>query len=194
MHCPKDHSNCELITLHDVEIDRCPRCQGVWLEQEEVKRLVEQFSVPGQSEVDELLTKWESAESEGTSPKNFWSEGKLICPREGAQMQKHYFVGTTIGLDHCLVCKGFWFDAGELGSVAKNVESTPEQDEAWRLFIRANREMLDKEYPEDKRSNDDTLPILASVFPGANKLVLVFVLVSFVIDYIRKEKWIEKNN
>jgi Zn-finger nucleic acid-binding protein len=137
MLCPKDNVMCDVVMLQDVEVDVCPKCQGVWLEQVEVRKLVRHLTVPEYSTVDELLSEWEGAEHAGTLPRDFWAESKLICPKEGAQMQKHYFAGSDIGVDHCHVCKGFWLDGGELKAVASYVEPDVKEDELGRAVIRS---------------------------------------------------------
>lgn len=135
MLCPKDNIVCDLVRLQDVDVDVCTKCQGVWIEQVEVKKLVNHLSIPDYSQVDELLKEWNVSESQGTAPVDFWKESKLICPVDRSQMQKHYFAGSNIGVDHCLVCKGFWLDGGELQAVAKYVRPNPEQDMVGRFLI-----------------------------------------------------------
>lgn len=144
MLCPKDNVVCDTKQLDDVEIDVCPKCDGVWIEQHAVRNLVRHLSIPEYSNVDELLAEWEAIEHRGTAPKDFWSEDKLACPREGAQMQKHYFAGSRIGVDHCLICKGFWLDGGELHAVAEYVGPSPETDALGRLVVRSWGDWEDK--------------------------------------------------
>jgi Zn-finger nucleic acid-binding protein len=136
MLCPIDNVVCDPLQLQGLEIDVCPKCQGVWMEQDEVRKLVRYLSIPEYSNVDEILNNWEASEHLGTAPKDFWSEGKFQCPKEGAQMQKHYFAGSNIGVDQCHVCKGFWLEGGELQAVAKYVSKDVEQDEMGRVLIR----------------------------------------------------------
>lgn len=110
MLCPKDNVVCNVRHLDDVEVDICPKCQGVWLEQQEVRNLIRHFSLPKYSSADELLAEWKTLENSGTPPENFWTEDKLTCTKDGSQMQKHYLAGSKIGVDQCQLCKGYWLD------------------------------------------------------------------------------------
>ena len=172
---------CDLVMLQDVEADVCSKCFGVWLEQAEVRKLVQYFSVPEYSTADDLIREWEVAESKGTAPKDFWREEKLVCPREGAQMQKHYFAGSRTGIDHCLVCGGFWLDGGELRAIATAVEPNP-------LLEKAAGSML-KEWNkgiELKQRAQQTLGtlILNTVGIATNPSTALWLIGSVVTRYI----------
>ena len=144
MLCPRDNLVCNQIKLQNVEIDICPKCQGVWLEQQEVKEIVQHLSVPEYNAVNDIISAWEVAEHTGTAPKDFWVEDKLVCPRDGVHMKKHYFAGSTIGVDHCLDCKGFWLDEGELHAIAKYVAPNPTLERAWQMVIQDQKDLEKK--------------------------------------------------
>jgi Zn-finger nucleic acid-binding protein len=144
MQCPKDGVVLHRDILQDVEVDVCSRCYGVWLEESEVTALTRHFTIPEYTSADELLANWKQIEHTGTSPKDFWAESKHTCPRDGAQMQKHYFAGSSIGVDQCQVCKGFWLDGGELQAVAEYVGPDLEKDEFGRLVVRSWGDWEDK--------------------------------------------------
>ena len=40
--CPLCHKNMEIVHLGRVEIDKCERCDGVWLDKDELDQLIEQ--------------------------------------------------------------------------------------------------------------------------------------------------------
>ena len=140
MLCPKDNIVCDPLLLQDVEIDVCPKCQGVWLEQQEVKQIVQHLSIPEYNELNTVISAWEVAEHTGTAPKDFWVEDKLVCPRDSVHMMKHYFPGSTIGVDHCLTCKGFWLDEGELHAIARYVAPNPTLERAWQMVIQDQKD------------------------------------------------------
>ncbi len=110
MHCPKCTGQ-ELVseTIEGVEIDRCPQCNGIWLDALELERLLEAHpkSLLGE---DRVFAKADS----GTSG------AQLKCPRcEGATLIKlnsRLSPGTI--LDSCTVCYGNWLDAGELSRLS----------------------------------------------------------------------------
>ena len=40
MHCPKDGHDLVAITLHGVQVERCPSCEGMWEDKGELDQLV----------------------------------------------------------------------------------------------------------------------------------------------------------
>ena len=184
MHCPNDDTICKTKVLDGIEIDTCPLCQGVWIEQSEVRQLVNKLLVPRYTEADEIIKEFEVAESEGSLPKEFWAEARLDCPRHHGQMSKHYFGGSHVGVDQCQTCRGFWLDGGELKAIAKQMEPNPKLDAAWEDFIR------DQKNFREKLEKLSSLPAsIASYFVMVKSLpVLVAltgaVLLKFIIDGI----------
>ena len=98
MNCP--HCNVELkIEDHKgIEVDRCPSCQGMWLDYGELDQL-EDIAL----DEDEI---------KGTlvySP----VKGKLPCPKCGEAMQRFDYRGYILEIDLCEEGHGTWLDAGE---------------------------------------------------------------------------------
>ena len=93
-------------------------------------------------------------------------------------MQKHYFAGTTIGLDQCQVCKGFWFDGGELQAVAAQVVPNA-REEAGRLLI---REQVDWQKKMEQAQANTATVITSLLSPQALAFTLANLLVNFVLD------------
>ncbi len=182
MHCLQDETICRTKMLDGIEVDFCPLCQGVWIEQSEVKRLVNKLLVPKYTDTDELINEFEVAESKGVLPKDFWIEDKLECPHGHGNMGKHYFGGSHIGVDQCQTCKGFWLNGGELKAIAKQVEPNPKIDAAWQEFIR------DQTNFREKLQKLSSLPAsIASYFLMAKNIPMLFaltgaVLLKFIID------------
>ena len=79
-----------------VTIDICPKCEGVWLDTGELKKLIHN------KKLTDYLTK-----DIGTQ-----SKSKLVCPRCGGLMDLEF--ADDIEVDVCLTCNGVWLDAGEL--------------------------------------------------------------------------------
>lgn len=105
------------------------------MEKVAVRSLSSQLRFPQLTRLDELFTEWQVASSEGTLPKDFWSEDTIDCPRDGTKLRKHYFAGSTIGVDQCPACGIFWFDGGELHAVTELALPNPQQDLLARAFI-----------------------------------------------------------
>ena len=97
----------------DIEIDVCPKCEGIWLDPGELKKMLRD------RKITDYLTK-----DIGTK-----SHSPLICPvcRNLMDIQK----ADEIETDVCLTCRGVWLDAGEIDELkAKAAEGFEGDDEA----------------------------------------------------------------
>jgi Zn-finger nucleic acid-binding protein len=90
----------------DLEIDRCPSCDGIWLDQSEMQKLeaivepvfLEIRKIP--AKIDQLLG--------------------LYCPRcEGRVLMEKadHDRDEKVVVDYCPNCKGVWLDKGELRAI-----------------------------------------------------------------------------
>ena len=100
MRCPNCNEPALALELDGVEIDRCPACAGIWLDEEEIAWLSEQSGATSHA-----LT---AALKKGPhGPK-----AKRRCPRCSRVMRLD--VLSAIELDRCPAGHGIWFDAGEI--------------------------------------------------------------------------------
>ena len=86
----------------NIEIDVCPKCNGIWLDPGELGKLLKN------KKLTDYLTK-----DIGTQ-----SKSKLVCPRCGGLMDIES--ADDIEVDVCLSCHGVWLDAGSLLSRASS--------------------------------------------------------------------------
>ncbi|MBI2339670.1 MAG: zf-TFIIB domain-containing protein [Deltaproteobacteria bacterium] len=105
MNCPVCKEPMVILELHEVEVDYCVSCFGVWLDAGELELLLE-----GAAEKEALLRSFEKT-GRGT-------EKKRKCPRCFKKMNKVLCVG-EVCLDTCPDNHGLWFDKGELMQVLK---------------------------------------------------------------------------
>lgn len=106
--CPRDRAPLEEreheITGRNVHADHCPKCEGVFLDKDELKRLT------GHGNINQLVTEYLGLDV----------GGQLVCPACGGLMDDEHFEGveakTTV--DVCTTCHGIWLDAGELDAIA----------------------------------------------------------------------------
>jgi len=100
MKCPRCLSNLEAVLLGgSLIIDRCSRCEGVWLDQGEIsflmtdKKALETYSKEGLSRANNTLEK---------------------CPRcQDACLRSGFIPGFKYEVDECPKCKGLWLDGHE---------------------------------------------------------------------------------
>jgi len=107
MNCPRCNSELEVENHKGIEIDRCPQCQGMWLDYGELDQLED--------------TVLDRDEIKGTMV--FSSlQGKLLCPKCGEAMQRFNCRAYNLELDLCEQGHGTWLDAGEEKRVLELME------------------------------------------------------------------------
>lgn len=141
MKCPLCDKEMELQQYEGVEIDVCNACGGVWLDGDElgkiIKTEIETFtpekikeaireSVKEKSSRSELMRYLMSFKKdvslEEMNPdellevfKERWGSERVVkCPKCGGDMEEFDYAGTGIMLDRCPQGHGFWLDTGEL--------------------------------------------------------------------------------
>ena len=99
-----------ILELNQVEIDFCPACKGIWLDNGELELI---FSSSERKEIAKSFTL-----------RNDLTEEKRRCPNCKKKMDKVEFENTGIIIDRCVNNHGLWFDNGELRSLLKSAEET----------------------------------------------------------------------
>jgi Zn-finger nucleic acid-binding protein len=106
----------ETVLFRDVEIDRCPKCHGIWCDKDE-------------QDILKTIQGTENLDTGSTSASAQMEVHILDCPRCHARMipfplpeQPH------ILLEKCVVCAGVFFDAGEFAEfkMSSVEKSSPE--------------------------------------------------------------------
>jgi Zn-finger nucleic acid-binding protein len=100
--------------IEDIEIDTCPSCGGVWLDQGEVELIAKKMA----TEVDRL----KSVLAPRKGPPPVPSELNTACPACTAPM-KEVPVG-KLHVDYCSRCKGIFLDRGELDAALELVKGS----------------------------------------------------------------------
>lgn len=93
---PLEPKTFNLRMKRDVVADQCPKCQGLFLDENEIGRIT------GNSKLNTLLTRYVGLDS----------DSQRVCPACGGVMDGEDAAGTRV--DVCLTCFGVWLDAGEL--------------------------------------------------------------------------------
>ncbi len=103
MECPKCHAVMEPVTYADIEVDRCTKCGGIWLDMLEDEELLK---AAGAEKVDT---------GDAAMGKKMNQVDQIDCPVCAAPMIR--MVHPTqhhIWYEGCHVCYGKFLDAGEL--------------------------------------------------------------------------------
>ena len=103
MNCPRDGTNLTTETQRGIDIDRCPKCNGRWLNHDELDQL--EATVASTPEERRATIVY------GDRP------GELQCPVCGKRMVAFDYRAYDLELDSCPDDHGFWLDAGEDGRI-----------------------------------------------------------------------------
>lgn len=107
MLCPSCNNPLIVLELHEIEIDYCTDCEGIWLDEGELDLMLEDSQ-----QKDTFLKSFKQSSE--------LSEVKLKCPICKVKMNKVEVEGVKpIIIDECKNLCGLWFDKGELLEIVK---------------------------------------------------------------------------
>lgn len=101
MKCPKCKDELRTLSQHDVQVDQCPACNGLWFDAFEHEQL-------------KALQGAEAIDSGAPSALASTAAGGGLCPRCSVKMIDMVVAGQPhIAYESCGLCHGVFFDAGE---------------------------------------------------------------------------------
>jgi len=104
MICPNKHSALVTALFHNVEVDYCPDCLGIWFDGDELQWAKDEAD----KQVNWLdIDMWRHGARFGVVKIN------KMCPRCTIPMVEVDYDKSSIRLDFCKHCKGIWLDRGE---------------------------------------------------------------------------------
>jgi len=113
MICPACKHDLIVIEYHNIELDCCNNCRGVWFDSGELELLLRSQGLKEQQEFFDGILKSQEATS---------SEEKRNCPICGRKMKKTGIGGQPeILIDACRDNHGLWFDGGEVNQLVKRL-------------------------------------------------------------------------
>lgn len=119
MQCPRDGA--ELLSERyeaDVVVDRCPSCDGVWLQRGELEAIQETLERDYSKElrgIDVVALAYERARQA--------ARPDIACPNCGTVLgAEEYAYCSQILVDRCGKCGGIWLDSGELKELERFFE------------------------------------------------------------------------
>lgn len=105
--CPRCRCGMESYDYRSTKLDRCPNCEGLWIDTDEFSLLTSECDVIRDSEVSPVYTRKPLPQAERYFP----------CARCGNLMNRMNFKGISgVIIDVCCNC-GCWLDAGELKQI-----------------------------------------------------------------------------
>jgi Zn-finger nucleic acid-binding protein len=131
MNCPRCNEELVLEDYMGIEVDKCPGCEGMWLDYHELDELEDKVYAE-----DEL---------KGTTVYRSFPSN-MNCPKCGKQMNRFNYRFYDLELDYCDDEHGWWLDKGEEERVlevmqqkAKDLERKFSWEEKWPRFLRGLR-------------------------------------------------------
>lgn len=151
MNCPNDNEELEKVLFHNVEVDYCPKCLGIWFDKDELRL--------AKDEKDKQLN-WLDVDLWRDKDKFHVSRGDKHCPvdRTGLMEVKYdkskidphtrsfsgnFGVGARV--DFCKMCEGIWLDRGEFKQIINYLKNKSDYEilnnytknivsELWEVF------------------------------------------------------------
>jgi len=131
MKCPACSNTLRAVKVGEITVDVCdPGCGGIWFDSHELKQVDEHHEAAGE---DLLKIKKDPSITIDHSQKR-------ACPRcDNVIMMRHFMsVKNDVEIDECASCRGIWLDAGELGQIRDQFNSTVDRDRAASRYFAEN--------------------------------------------------------
>jgi Zn-finger nucleic acid-binding protein len=113
MNCPRCNTAFETTVYEGVEIDKCNQCNGTWLDEGEIVKIVQ----TKEETFDPKLIRETLTQGFTGIPKNE-QQTVVHCPKCQSDMKAiNYDYSSGVILDRCLECHGLWLDGSELEKV-----------------------------------------------------------------------------
>ena len=104
MQCPNDNENLEKVLFHNVEVDYCPKCLGVWFDKDELRL--------AKDDKDKQLN-WLDFDLWRDKGKFEVMRVSKFCPVDRVGLVEIEYNGSKTKIDFCKNCGGVWLDRGE---------------------------------------------------------------------------------
>jgi len=142
MNCPVCDGNMIVQDFGGVKVDVCEKCNGIWFDWMELRRLDELTEGCG----DALQKALDADLKDGKS------RGPIECPKCGIKMKKHaYRFNNDVEIDECYACGGIFLDAGEIRLIREGFMDQSKRKEFLNKLLNNIPEYEKKKEASDKR-------------------------------------------
>lgn len=108
MNCPNDNEKLEKVLFHNVEVDYCPRCLGIWFDQDELRL--------AKDDKDKNLN-WQDIDLWRDKSKFSVIKITKLCPVCRVGFVEINYDKAKTKVDFCKNCQGVWLDRGEFKQI-----------------------------------------------------------------------------
>lgn len=113
MNCPKCETELHKRTIHEIEVDECSKCEGIWFEKEELRQIKDKSD----SDLNWMdFEIWEHPDKFKAISEN------IDCPNCNTKMIVLDYDNTNIEIEYCKICQGVWLDKNELHKIIDALE------------------------------------------------------------------------
>ena len=163
--CPACQASLNSYTAYGIEIEGCPKCKGLWLDQDEL-RVLKDRATKGSWQT----LRWMDDEVEAIGQINAMPSRRL-CPKcKGVKLVATSFGDSPILIDWCPKCHGTWLDREEFDAIVENLRS--------RLNALTTDEMRTKVYEEIKevwRGPEDKISEILNAKAAVSALINIMI-------------------
>ncbi|MCH8741565.1 zf-TFIIB domain-containing protein [Patescibacteria group bacterium] len=150
MSCPFCKENLEKAIFYGVEIDYCPKCLGLWFEEEELRL--------AKDKKDESLN-WLDIDLWKERKKFKISKGQKLCPSCRLPFYEVNYGDSKISVDFCNICLGVWLDRGEFRKIIEYLRKRKDY-EVFNNFIKKVAEELWEVFTGPEAFREEVLDFL----------------------------------
>lgn len=156
MNCPNDKENLEVMLFHNVEVDYCPKCLGIWFDADEL-RLAKDIK-------DEQLN-WVDVDLWRQADKFEVLRTDKHCPVDRAGLTQIKYDDSKVKVDFCKMCHGVWLDRGEFKQIINYLKNKSDYELLHRFVENASKELWEVfSGPEKFRSELEDFLMLIKLF------------------------------
>ncbi len=136
MICPSCKTDLEKAIMANVEIDYCPRCLGIWFEENELNIA---------KDAKDIDLRWLDIDLWQDKKRFEISKKTRQCPVCRLPLYEVKYGGSNVAVDVCSLCKGVWLDRGEFKNIIDYLKKKGQYDlmndfteilaqESWEIF------------------------------------------------------------
>lgn len=136
MHCPICKIYLDRAILHNVGVDFCPTCLGLWFEEDELIMA---------KDVKDRDLRWLDIDLWKEKEKFKISPGQKLCPWDRLPLYETNYGNSKIKVDLCNICHGIWLDRGEFKKIIQYLKKRADyeilhdylknlKEEFWEIF------------------------------------------------------------
>jgi len=136
MECPNDKEKLQSILFHNVEVDYCPKCLGLWFDRDELRE--------AKDNKDKTLN-WLDFDLWRDRAKFYIDHSIKYCPVDRCGLIEVKYDSSKTKVDFCKMCNGVWLDRGEFKQIINYLKNKSDYEilhnytknlttELWEVF------------------------------------------------------------